>query len=620
MTRHLDALDRAMRRAHAWRLLPLLSGLPSDKQRTFNLRKTLADFVGPRSAIRVRDLLGAELGIIAPSWRELGNAVWLVRPRDKRVLGQWFPARRRHLDSGASSGFFATETGLIVCVKDDIAAMVRRTGTASALAETMLLMAGRNVPVLETDRMFQELMAHLPARPLAVAYLRPGTDKSPAAAGARGIETKIDRAVVGLYEGDGRLDIAFRAALVEPRSSHVLSEEAIEHLIRLPQTTLLAAALTVDVEPVANRAIAEDTSMLHRALMLLRGLGSASAAEGRLPSSIGPQVLLVWDQDLRPSGSTPQIAVMAQCGDIRAALIELEDIAGNALKLVTAVDSLTPDAMPAIEHASHLGTPISSISLKGYAAKSRFPLARLLAHVEPAWASVGDWLVLALSRDHIERILDAHRGLAPTLGGVPDVKVLASKRVKRTMLTIVQADLAADIMRQWLSDLKAGAPSLLNPAWWEDVEPKRKPRRRLGIGMKAQQEPGVVTVARVYPGTAAAGNVRPGDRIIGIDGQLLDLAAPNADLRRRWAMSRAEPSHILRVLRGDTTVELVLAMPKPRVSVADLPVKPAEALRELASLATTLEFASFASYESEEARYSGRLSLRFVTTPTRQEP
>ena len=161
---------------------------------------------------------------------------------------------------------------------------------------------------------------------------------------------------------------------------------------------------------------------------------------------------------------------------------------------------------------------------------------------------------------------------------------------------------------------------------------------------------GTVEVARVYADTPAAGRLQVGDRIIGIDGSLLDLSRPGADFRRRLDKSTADPGPTLRVQRGTTTLDVLLPLApsrdrkeaaspnrdrreaatpnlslRQRYSFRDEgeaqgpypAIHPADAVRELASLGRTLQFAIFAVQASEEDLYSARLTLRFPPAKTR---
>jgi hypothetical protein len=424
--------------------------------------------------------------------------------------------------------------------------------------------------------------------------------------------------MIGLYEGGGRVDFGIRASLLSPVARPVLPDEAIERVVRLPQTTLFASAFTMDFEQAYGAALASpSTAVPGRLLTLLAGLRDPGGAPAGSFPELGPEVLVVWDQDLRGKTNTPQLAIMIQCSDARRLRDEATEVARNALKLIEAVDATGAAAKPAITQAVHLGTPIVSVDLEAYARKSQFEFLRLLRHTEPSWAAFGNWCIFALSRDHIERILDARHGLIPTLTTVGDVQWMWRRKARRTALSIVQADLAADVLDGWLKDYEAGSPSLLDPTWWESASGVRRPdRQQLGIAAKVDQQPGLVVVAHVHAGTAAAGRLQPGDGIIGIDGRLLDLASPNDDFRKKWAESRGDPGPTLRVQRGDTIIDVVLPRPRPAPSVTAPRVTPADAVRELASLARTLQFASFASYASKDTRYSAGLSLRFAPANT----
>ena len=611
--------DAALRRAHAWRLLPILAGGSADEGRPFNFREAIASFLGLQGYSNINELLEFEMGLVARSWVQPGGAVWLVRIPDEAVLDRWFPpGRRKGRGAIRAARFFNTRDGVTVCMRDGIVATARRSGRDSLLRQTMHLMGGPGGEVLERSAVFRELTAYLPVDPLAVAYVA-RDDPSPAArAESSPWWPALDRAVVGLYEGEGRIDVAIRASLVTPRSKPKLSRTAIWRLLRLPQTTLLASVTTIDLEQAYQEAASNPTSgTLGRYLALLAGVQeSARDGSGKHQPRLGPHVILVWGQDLTEGGSTPQVAVMVECGDGQAVRELAGQIARRIVRLVHALDPAEAPGALSIIQSKHLGTPVLHIPLKSYARKSRLPLVRLLGSAEPAWTVWNGWLILALSRDHIARILDAQFGLVPTLTTLADVREMRPPEADPAgwaVLSIIQPGLATNVLDQWLGAQKAGSPSLLDPGWWRGHTPTEAlDRLRLGIETKVVQEPGAVVVARVYPNTAAEGRLLPEDRIIGIDGYLLSLTSPNADLRKRWAESTAEPGPTLRVQRGGTAIDVVLPSKSMDGLLANVRMKPADAVRELASLGRTLQFASFAVRVSEEQRYWARLSLRFA--------
>ena len=130
--------------------------------------------------------------------------------------------------------------------------------------------------------------------------------------------------------------------------------------------------------------------------------------------------------------------------------------------------------------------------------------------------------------------------------------------------------------------------------------------------MQVETEPGTIVVARVYPDTAADGFLLPDDRIIGVDGRLLDLESPNADLRRRWAEPSAVHGHTFRVQREDTTIEVFLKHDDPDAIPDDFLTRALPAIRELASVLRTIRFASVTVHPTDERHFSALVSLRFA--------
>jgi hypothetical protein len=426
----------------------------------------------------------------------------------------------------------------------------------------------------------------------------------------------VDRAVLGLYEGQGRIHVAIRASLAAPHSKPELSAAAVERLLQLPQTTLFASATTVDLEAAYEATTKSPLpGTLGRYLALLRGIWSPplEVPDGR-PPQLGPHVIAAWGQDLTEGGTSPQLVVMVECTDGRAVRDKARETAERMIRLIRVIEPAEVANALTITQSRHLGVTIQRVSLTDYVKKSRLPLVKLLAGAEPAWAVWNGWLYFALSHQHIERIIDAQFGLLPTLATVPDVRALRPPRAGPAgwaVLSIIQPGLATDVLDQWLKAYEAESPSLLDPIWWPGQTSVGGPeQRRLGIGVRVGQEPGAVVVARVYPNTAAEGRLQPEDRIIGIDGHLLSLTSSNTDLRKRWAESTARPGPTLRVWRGGTAIEMVLPKKAREESEAEARIRPADAVRELASLGRTLEFVSFAVNVSDERHYSARLSLR----------
>lgn len=607
-----DALDRA----HVRRLLPLLAGAAVEDGEPFDLRKALMSFVGVPAPINIDALMQTETAFVAPSSSELDGALWLVRIPDKTAFDRLFPPSQR-LASGTvgAASFFRSRSGMTVCRRDGIVAMARQGGPDSLLHQTMSLLAGRESDSLQQSAAFKDLMVYLPSDYLALAYLARDSKSVANDLNASAWRPAVDRAVIGLYEGEGRIDVAIRASLAAPHRKPRLARSTVERLLQLPQTTLLASATTIDLDSIVKSATSNSpTGNPESYVRILAAIArSSDDAEQEWPR-LGPQVILAWGQDLREGGSAPQVAIMVECTDGRAVRDRARQIADKLIELGHYIDAANTDGILTIQQTRHLGASIQYIPLRAYARESKLPFSQLLTSIEPAWTVWHGWLIVALSRDHIERILDAQFGLAPTLATAPGVRALRKRERDRAVLSFAQPGLATDVLDGWLTAYETGAASLLDPAWWRwQAPPGRGRKLRLGIGMKTAHQPGVVTVARVYPNTAAVGRLQPGDLILGIDGHLLSLASPNGDFRKRWIESTAQPGPTLRVQRGGTAIDVVLPKKKKEDALlSSIGMNPADAVRELASLGRTLQFVSFAVNASDEMHYSARLSLRFA--------
>ena len=610
----LGELNAAFHGAHAWHLLPLIAGSPPRTEGSFNLREAVNKFLGPQSSVTADDLLKAEIGVVATSWSELGSAVWLVRIEDEKVLDRWFPRNNRVFDRRTKLGvrFIWTKDGVSLCVRDDVVALARRTAGGSMVSAVRSMMNGRPGDTLERSATFQASREHLPARPLAVVHLSKLDESTVPNDGSSLLLPAFSQTVVGLYERSGRIELAISGSVAAPLGKTALSAKAITRVAQLPQTTLFTWATTIDFGQAYASAQGPPSATLGRYLTLLAGLGSGHMTASELFGKLGPNVILVWGQDLSDDGGTPQLAVLIECKAPREVRSEARHIAGRLLRMVAEADTVTDGATPSIDLDLHLGTPILHVPLTEYAAESRFPFAPLLGEVEPAWATAGDWFILALSRDHLERILDAHNGLIPTLDTVRDVAQLVRRRQDRSALAVIQAGLASDVLAGWLKSFEAGHPSLLDPTWWG---PRRAVHvdtlEQLGISPLAEQEPGVVLVEMVEDaGPVGGGRLRAKDRIIGVDGYLLDLRNPAADLRRRLAASTTHLAPTLRVLRGEMIMDVPLAGNIGRAQLPELVVKPRDTVRELALVGRTLQVVTLETYSSDELRYLARLSLR----------
>lgn len=613
--RRLDSVDEALDRAHVWRFLPLLSGHSASALQTgFSLRDALHDFVGDSPDLPFQAIESAELALIAPDLSELDSAVWLARSPDKEAFDAFGRRRANRANLSGAARFFGTRSGLLVSVRGNVVAMARRSAGRASLSDTMLLMSGRHSPSLFDDRQFQALVSYLPAKPLAVAYLGFNDQTKDGATTAKDT-LDLDRMTVGMYEGDGLLSFAVRATTFRPVDRPAVSGEAIQRLALLPRTTLLGAAVRIDSPRIGTPARGGASPVLARIKTLLMGLRDPARFRTPFPE-IDPNIVVAWDQDLRLGRSTPQVALLLQTPSPAALQQEVAHLVINALKLFDALSPSVRRAPIAVKRRLHLGTSIYSVDLGGSKSGAGHPFEHIVRNIEPSWAIIGKWFAIALSADHLERILDAHRGIEPTLKILPDAYALTQHGRNRTMVVIAQADLAGHVLDEWLADFDAGKPSLLQSRWWGQFDGGRRAARNVTLSTKPAPTGGAVDVVEVVPGVASAtgdsetGGVHVGDRIIAVNEKLIDMDRPEDDFRKLLAGGGPDGVLTLRLIRGDRLLDVDIPAParNPEYSVL---VIPSTVVRDLASLAKTVRFASFTSFVTPPGEYAGRLTLRF---------
>lgn len=612
--RRIGDADAALQRARAWSLIPLLSGSPLGVDRDFDLAGAVAGLFAIDAGKHRADIAAMEFGVMADSWKKLADAVWLLRLPDESVLEEWYPVESR-VQSGRSgrAAFFRLPTGQMIVVRNGVVALGKAWGPGSLLDKTMALMAGPGGRALEHDPDFRAVRRHLPVDQVAMVYMGRKQNAPADAFVSWPMMPRFERGIIGLYESRGRLDVVVQAHLAEENPRARLGRSAIERLLQLPQTTLLATATTLDVrEAVRSTAKGVPGGSWMRYVSMLAAFATATEATSSV--DLGPHVLLAWGQDLSSAGKTPQLALLSECDEQQGEVRDhVRGVAERVVGLIGGLGAGDADHLPQIEETRHLGVAIGYLSFAEFARASRVPLLTMLEHIEPAWALHDGWLIVALTRDHLQQILEARMGLLPTLGTVPDAAGLQREAAARSVVSLVQPGLATTVLEGWLAAHDSGESSLLDVEQLSKGDPvRRPPRALLGIGMKMRQESGAVFVARVYRKTPAKRRLQVGDRILGIDGSLLAFDSPNSDLRRRWATATPGNTRTLRILRDEKIIEVDLPNePKPINKPAQT-VNPVDAVRELVSLGRTLEFVSFVVNASSGRDYSARLSLRFT--------
>ncbi len=613
--RRAGEVDRVLRDAEVSRLWSLATSLPDEPKKPSDVRSALTAFLATDPAVSADELMKFEMGLTASSWSDLGSAVWFVRIPDNRLLDRWFPPNRRQETAGtAGDHLFRMTDGMMVAVRGGIVAMTRGGDDAVLVRDSFRLMLGGGGDSLQDSTSYRQLAGYMPGKLIALVYWAEGDQESQSQPMAASVLPKLARALVGVAASADKVDFAVRAALAAPEQHKKLGSPAVDRLLQMPATTLFAFTTTIDVNSSALTTTGQASMGWPSALSLLTGLPPADIAATLESVQPGPHFILAWDQDLSAGGSALQASLQVESKDAQRLAAEFE------AKLDALVSDNAhgespdgPGAKPAISRDSHFGLPIGTVKLNP--ASNSAPLLFSQEARELAWTVHGDWFMVAFSRDHLTRMLDAQFGFVPTLSSIPDVQSLRKRPSGHTSIMLFQPDLASDTIQRWFAADSLSAnhdPSLpTEPAKTTPAE-----YGRLGIAMFVEQEPGTVVVARIYEDTAADGRLFPDDRIIGVDDRLLKMESPNTDLRRLWEEPSPAGGHTLRVQRENTTLEVFLKHDEPRPASNDLLARAAPALREFAAVVRNIRFASVTVHPTDERHWSALLSMRLSSPPT----
>lgn len=604
----LGELNRVLHSTSMQKMLTIISGQNESDSEPMDVKSAVTAFIGKGHKVDLNQLMKCEVGIVAPTLSDLSSVMWLIRLPKGVQSRQWFPEpAQKKKQSTSSSIMYRGVNGLIVLTRDDIVILARPPIKGLFVREVYYLMRDLKGSSLQQHQAYQELLAYKPSRSLGTIFIVSHKDKSTEGPASL-LWPMLDHALVGMYERDGQLDFTVRGVTRRSLPSGRVTTVAMERFLDLPATTLFAMVTPLDLDlslPPENATI---TSAFSRYIsFLMRYRGSRWIEDGPLPK-LGPHLIVAWGQDLRLNGVAPQFALMLESENVIRLRNEMTAIAGNLIKMLLRFPPASGGMDLKMQQITHLGIPIYSVSIR--TKTQDHPWSKIVDSVEPCWAAWRGWFIFALSRDHLERILDAQFGMVPTLATWKNAQSIRRQSSQRSHIALMQPQLAADVLSEWMQKTSESQTDASSNIFSKLFNPKPLARATLGIGVKTQQEQGVAVVARVYPDSLASGLLEPEDRIIGIDGEVLSLESPNADVRRRWSYSQARPGPTFRVMRAGELMDIVLPKELATVPNSSLQINPGDVIRDAISLGETIPIASFVAFVSDENHYSAKLTIR----------
>ena len=327
---------------------------------------------------------------------------------------------------------------------------------------------------------------------------------------------------------------------------------------------------------------------------------------GRL---LGRQIL-VWDR-LRGRLDVPQFAVLLESADAPDVARILAE--GVAKLSMAARDGW--DGSEIIRHSRHLDTDIYSVPLVGLLSPrdDGTLVSLLMSSMEPSFAALDGWVLVATDPAQVRQMIEADAGWIPTLGSPKDLRT-ERRRLgdDAVVMAVAQPAMASAVVGSWQRGDAPGSSPLAQAFGNQQRAIGRARQQMLGIRIKKDELAGGVVVVRVQAQKPAVGKLEVGDRIVGVDGRLLALDQPAADLRRRIAAC-ADPARLtLRLWRGDRLMDVVVPMPHTIPTVAKPTRDPLEALRTLQTIGRAMSYAVYSVSSSPPDEFRAQLSLRLV--------
>ncbi len=511
-------------------------------------------------------------------------------------------------------------------VTDGRLVMLGRGGDANSLyARTLELWTGPHGVPLADLADFRERVSDLPERPQLLLYVnaspRPNSQQRAALQWWPAIWPQPQSAGLSFMVTADGVNLETNSRFDYRGSQWQHSNKPRPLLANLPASTIVAWSQPVNYRQEFRTASAAFPNGMFRfyVAVLESGLPSGAAEQWLLGHLVGDSVFVIAQATQPMPAPTaqesnlllPAAAVSVKTDDPRAVEKTLKHLSANLLRLLN-VQSLAGGSLSLREDEIALGAgTIQTIPIgKFFASRTTCEFLRTL---EISWTVADDWLVLGTDSGLIRQVVEARRGLAPVMSLDPAAEVRADGETTASadMVLVAQPVMASEMISSWIEYLSHNHPHILKADWWSQLRQRQRAAgAQLGI-IPSPNVGGGVEVAQTLPNWPAYQCLKPGDRIVAVDGQPLDARTPHQSLRGLLAARRESDCVTLRVVRGQATQDIELSMPTQDFA-GDL--QPAEILKQASNLLRIFSTASYGVWQPSPGVLNARLKLQFAPT------
>ena len=578
----LAALDELFRETGVW---SAVSGMdnPSGYAATAWQKRleTMLELSWPEI---VETLLGQQVAIVATDPGNLSDLIVLARVPDvapvHRLLGKLRAGAGRRV--GAVQCYSIKSTQLAVLDRLVVFGPML-PANLGLFGETIQIMGGRGGSPLGGSSEFIGRTRPLGRRHDGLVYMRRSAE---ARAGASGVALPwpfglSDDVTATWTVGRDRLDVSVSlpklgvSGKVEPATA-----------ARLPADSYVVTGYSIDYAKQARRLLSgQGAKYMQAYLQMAQVLVGAERMADAL-SRLGQGAMLVVGPRSAPGAGVAKgssqagVALMIE-SDAPAVVESALNQLANGLAAMFSLDVDRPGQRNAVRvtGVEYHDVRINRIDMAPRAA-SKLSLP-VVGPLQPAWATLDKWIILASHADQVERIVDAWQGRAPGLATTPQYQALPKESCRQFVLA--RPDAIAGVVRVWMKRYLAGQTGGASGASGGGP-------MVLGLGVKRiASRPGAVQVVKTVSGWPADGWLLVDDVILAVNEHPLSAEAPVRSLREGVQSAIGDPVVVFTIQRGGQTFDLPLPILLAVDNTVDAgPLKALDALADLSRVCQTL--------------------------------
>ncbi len=616
-------------RPNVQELVRLLAGETTGRRlASFDWHGLLTLHLGVAPEKALTEVIGERIAFAAPSWDRMSEAVFVFRLKGPDSLAPALaPGRVARTEKVGNVRVYQTKTGLWIAIAPGVAVLSQSAADGSLFRGVIDLFRGRKKSGKATS------LARDPSFAQNVASLRRGhvgyvffANRENVPIDPQSFLPEFRSGAIGLYSRRNSVDFEIRALSNEDDAALHQTPIDADRMRRLPDSTLLAFADSFDPATALENLFGDQASaQIQRYRQALDNILDLEQAKEDLLPKLGQRIIYVWDRP-RQTGSEVLLTVLLESPDPR----ELTDqIANNFASLAELLspNDVNDSGDPILQLEEYHGTEILTVRLIDHtpADAVRTPASRLASNIQPSFATLGEWVLLATHPQAIRQIVDAERGWIPQLGEIRALGLSWKKLPETRMsLAVAQPAMASAVVTAWRNTGRASTGEPASQAYGNQKPSVGKVRQpSLGIAVKAADRPGSVLIVRVHADKPADGRLVVGDQIIGVNGQLLDSNDSVGHLRQLIENLKDPLNLSFSVRRNQQLLDVEVSLRPELIETAAEPIeaRPLAMLDRLQKLGELMSTGTYTVYKARNNRFHARLMFQLTpNTPATQAP